>query len=94
MSGRLNLLLLFSLIVCALSVITAQNKERLAFISLQHEQAMARKMDVKWGQLELEESTWAMHSRIQQIATVALHMKLPESKDVEIVLAGKGSKQE
>jgi cell division protein FtsL len=94
MSSRLNILLLFAVIGCAICVVTAQNKERLAFISLEHEQALSRQMAVKWGQLELEQSTWAVHSRIQEIATEKLHMKLPETKDVEIVLVGKDGKQD
>ncbi|MBU6459945.1 MAG: cell division protein FtsL [Proteobacteria bacterium] len=93
MSNRLNLFLLLAVIVSAICVVSAQNKERLAFISLEQQQALTRKIEVKWGQLELEQSTWAVHSRIQAIATEKLHMKLPQSKDIQIVLAGKDGEQ-
>ena len=62
---RLNLLLLAILIACALSVVTSQHKARKLFIELQKAQKSAKQLDVEWGRLQLEQSTWAMHSRIE-----------------------------
>jgi len=82
---RLNLLLVAVLVVCALGVVTAQHKARKLFIALEQEQALAKKMDVEWGQLQLEQSTWAMHARIEKIATTHLEMRVPEPSHIQIV---------
>ena len=76
---RLNLFLLLIVIGCALSVITSQHKARKLYIELQKEEQAAKKLDVEWGQLQLEQSTWAMHSRIEQEAARRLGMQTPPS---------------
>ena len=74
---RLNLILLAILIACALSVVTSQHKARKLYVELQKEQELARQLDVEWGQLQLEQSTWAMHARIEKIASGRLMMRVP-----------------
>ena len=54
--ARLNLTLLAALIVCALSVVTSQHKARKLYVELQTQQDVARKLDVEYGQLQLEQS--------------------------------------
>jgi cell division protein FtsL len=82
---RLNLLLYFVLVACALGVVTAQHKARKLFIELQQAQKQAQQLDVEWGQLQLEQSTWAMHSRIEKIATKYLGMHVPDPSRIQIV---------
>ncbi|MEZ0231675.1 MAG: cell division protein FtsL [Methylophilaceae bacterium] len=83
---RLNLILFFVLIVTALGTITAQHKSRKLYIELQQHEDAAKQYDVEWGQLQLEQSTWAMHARIEQIASQSLHMQVPDPKRVQVVL--------
>lgn len=87
---KLNLLLVLVLVVCALGIVTAQHKARKIFIELQQEQEQAKKMEVEWGQLQLEQSTWAMHARIEKIATAYLQMQVPDTGRIQVVqpLAG------
>jgi cell division protein FtsL len=79
---RLNLLLLVVAIICALGVVTSQHKARKLFQELEGEQERARGLDVEWGQLQLELSTWATHPRIEKIAKDKLHMRAPEPAKV------------
>ncbi|MBS1154263.1 MAG: cell division protein FtsL [Proteobacteria bacterium] len=74
---RLNLFLLLVLIGCALSVVTSQHKARKFFIELQKTDQETKRLDVEWGQLQLEQSTWAMHARIEAEATRRLSMQTP-----------------
>jgi cell division protein FtsL len=46
---------------------------------------LAKGYEVEWGQLQLEQSTWAMHSRIEQVAGSALHMQVPEPARIQVV---------
>ena len=82
---RLNLILLGILVVCALSVVTSQHKARKLYVELQKEQELANQLEVEWGQLQLEQSTWAMHSRIEKIASGRLMMRVPPPSRVQVV---------
>ncbi len=74
---RLNLLLLVVALVCALSTVTANHRARKLFIEYEREQARMRDLDVEWGQLQLEQSTWAGHARIEKVARERLGMHPP-----------------
>lgn len=82
---KLNLVLVLVLVACALGMVTSQHKARKIFIDLQQEQELAKKMDVEWGQLQLEQSTWAMHARIEKIATTYLQMRVPDAAHIQVV---------
>lgn len=81
---RLNLLLLLVMIVCALGVVTSQHKARRAYIELQKAQAEAHRLEVEWGQLQLEQGTWGMHSRIDKEASSRLGMHVPDAAHVRV----------
>ena len=82
---RINLLLAIVLVLCALSVVTARHHARRAFIGLQAEQDKARNLDIEWGRLQLEQSTWAMHTHIEQVAREHLQMSVPEPKQIRML---------
>jgi len=84
--ARLNLILLALLTACALGLVTSQHQARKLFAELEREQEQAKKLDVEWGQLQLEQSTWAMHARIEKIARDRLHMSVPDAKRTQVVL--------
>ena len=68
MSSRLNSILVLVLLVCALSIVASNHRARKLFIELEREQARMHSLDVEWGQLQLEQSTWANHARVEKIA--------------------------
>lgn len=92
---RVNLILLLLVVVCALGAVTSQHKARKLFVELEKEQREAKRLDVEWGQLQLEQSTWATHARIESIASRDLRMRLPAPTRVQIMrpLAGNGSQR-
>ena len=83
--ARVNLVLLALLTACALGLVTSQHKARKLFIELEREQERAKQLDVEWGQLQLEQSTWAMHARVEKIARERLHMRVPEARHTQVV---------
>ncbi|PZP64401.1 MAG: cell division protein FtsL [Azospira oryzae] len=82
---RLNLMLFAILLACALGVVTAQHKARKLFVELEQERREAKRLDVEWGQLQLEQSTWATHARIERLASSELGMRLPLPSQVRVV---------
>jgi cell division protein FtsL len=90
---RVNLILFAFAIVCALGAVTSQHKARKLFVELQKERELAMRLDEEYGQLQLEASTWAMHGRVEKIATGRLGMRVPPPARVQIIGgAGEGEK--
>ena len=82
---RLNFILLAVLVACALALVSSQHRARKLYVELQREQELAKQLEVEWGQLQLEQSTWAMHGRIERVATSRLNMRTPGPGRVQIV---------
>jgi cell division protein FtsL len=82
---KLNLVLSGILVVCALGLVTSQHKARKLFVELQKQQEVAKQLEVEYGQLQLEQSTWAMHSRVEKIAAKTLRMRVPAAARVHLV---------
>jgi cell division protein FtsL len=74
---RLNMFLLLAVVVCALAVVTSQHRGRKLFQALEAEQDRVRQLDVEYGQLQIEMSTWATHPRVEKIASERLRMTVP-----------------
>jgi cell division protein FtsL len=87
---KLNLILFVVLIMTALGVVTSQHKARKLYIELQSHEDLTRQYDIEWGQLQLEQSTWAMHARIEQIARTYMQMQVPEPTRIQVVPPGGG----
>ena len=85
---RVNLLLLALLIACGVSLVTSRHQARKLFVDLERTRADARNFEIEYGQLQLEQSTWAMPARVEKIARTSLGMELPNAARVEIVPAG------
>jgi cell division protein FtsL len=82
---RINALLFAVLLLCALGVVTSQNEARRLFAALQDEQDRSRELEIQFGQLQLEQGTWAMQSRIEQVASKKLGMRVPDADRVRVV---------
>jgi cell division protein FtsL len=87
--AKLNLLLLAVLVACAIGLVTSQHRARKLFSDLEREQNRARELDVDYGRLQLEASTWGLHQRVERIATGTLGMRAPDPRRVRVVSRGK-----
>ncbi len=83
--AKVNLLLLIVLIVCAIGLVTSQHKARRLFSDLEREQQNGRGLDIEYGQLQLEASTWGLHSRVTKIAVSTIGMRVPDPRMTRIV---------
>jgi cell division protein FtsL len=83
--AKLNLLLLALAVACALGLVTSQHQARKKHSELEREQARTHELEIEFGQLQLEASTWSLHSRVERIAGSTLGMRAPEQQRVRIV---------
>ncbi len=82
---KLNLILFFVLIAVSLGIVTSQHKARKLYFELEQLQELAKKYETEYGQLQLEQSTWAMHSRIEELANKKLNMQVPDAKRIQVI---------
>lgn len=76
------LVLVSLLIASALGVVYAKYRSRMLFVETQRLEQELEAYDVELGQLQLEQNTWAEHSRIERLARTKLHMLLPARESV------------
>ncbi|THF61903.1 cell division protein FtsL [Pseudothauera nasutitermitis] len=86
---RLDAFFLALTVASALGVVAAQHQSRKLFSELEREQARARGLEVEWGQLQLEQSTWAAHARVERMARDTLGMRTPASGQMIVVEPGR-----
>jgi len=72
--NRATLTLLMLLLVCALSLVAAQQRARKLFISLDRAQIEERKLNQDWLRLEYEQRNLSKSARIRDVARNQLHM--------------------
>jgi len=69
---------LVSIVVAsALGVVAAQHQARKLFSELEREQSRTHELEVEWGQLQLEQSTWAALARVEVTARETLGLREP-----------------
>ena len=82
---RINFILFFVLIAVSIGVITSQHKARKLYFELEQQQDLTRKYDTEYGQLQLEQSTWAMNSRVEELAAKKLKMQVPDATRIQVI---------
>lgn len=82
-AGLLGLLAL--VMGSALAVVYSVHETRHLFAELERLDSRRDAMNVEWGRLELEQSVWATHSRVDRIARSRLHMVMPDGADTVYV---------
>jgi cell division protein FtsL len=68
--------------------VTSQHKARKLYFELELLQQESKKYDTEYGQLQLEQSTWAMHSKVEDFATKKLQMQVPDEKRIQVIFQG------
>ena len=78
--------LLFSLLLSsAILLIYSKHQSRKLFVQLQQLKVEVDALNTEWSQLQLEQSAWSGHGRIESIARERLSMVMPESDGVVFV---------
>lgn len=83
---RINFILFFALMLMAISVVTSQHKARKLYFALEQQQELTKKYETEFEQLQLEQSTWAMHSRLEEFAGKKLNMRVPDAKRIQVIV--------
>jgi len=79
------MLLVAAVLASALAVVWVRHESRKLFVTLQGLERTRDARNVEWGQLQLEQSTWATHGRIESLARKRLGMELPGGETIMLV---------
>lgn len=75
-------------VVCVLSSIAlvyTKHESRKLFVELEALSRVSDELNIEWGQLQIEQSTWATHARIEQVATDDLSLARPATSDIYVI---------
>lgn len=71
-----------AVVVSAVWVAATRHEARQLFIELESLNRERDRLQVDWSRLQLEESAWAAHPRIESLARERLSLALPDQRDV------------
>lgn len=78
-------ILLMAVMISATAIVLVSFESRLAFQELQQQLELNNDMEVTWGQLLIEQSTFGVDDRIERKASEELGMKVPDWSNVVVV---------
>jgi cell division protein FtsL len=87
-SSQSFLLVFIFAVVCVLSSIAlvyTKHESRKLFVELEELTHERDDLNIEWGQLQIEQSTWATHARIERVATDDLSLSRPETSEIYVI---------
>ena len=87
--SRQSFLLVFVFaVVCVLSSIAlvyTKHESRKLFVALEGLTHERDELNIEWGQLQIEQSTWATHARIEKVAAEQLSLARPKATEIYVI---------
>ena len=83
-------ILLLAVIASAVAVVHAHHVRRSLFVELDEVDARRDRLQVEWGRLQIERSTWASSDRIERVAAEKLNLHLSRAEATVLVAAERG----
>ena len=69
----------------AIMLVYSKHQCRKLFVELQGLKQQVVEFNTEWGQLQLEQSAWSGHGRIEQVARERLSMVMPNAEEVVFI---------
>jgi len=72
-------------VISAIALIYTKHESRKLFVELEQLTVVRDQLNIEWGQLQIEQSTWATHARIEKVATDELSLVRPKSTEIYVI---------
>lgn len=69
----------------AVGAVYLKHRTRTSFIELERLNAERDRLQIEWGQLQLEQSAWSSHAFVERVAGTRLKMVIPPPGSVRLV---------
>ena len=83
-----SLLVFVFAVVCvlgAIALVYTKHESRKLFVELEQLTQERDELNIEWGQLQIEQSTWAQHARIEQVAADDLSLVRPQATEIFVI---------
>ncbi len=81
----LNVCLVLVIVASSIGVIYSKHHNRMLYVELRQLETNRDNLNVDWGRLQLEQSTWATHGRVESAARKRLKMRNVDYAEVVII---------
>jgi cell division protein FtsL len=81
----LTLALALACVASAMAIIHTRQQSRELFVELQELSSQRDELNIEWGRLQIEQSAYATHARVERIARRDLQLERPQTSDIYIV---------
>ncbi len=81
----LTLALALACVASAMAIIHTRQESRELFVELQELSSERDALNIEWGRLQIEQSAYATHARVERIARRDLALERPQTSDIYIV---------
>jgi cell division protein FtsL len=81
----LTLIFAVVVVVSAMALVYTRHESRKLFIELEQLTTNRDELNIEWGQLQIEQSTWATHARIERVATEELALSRPGATEIFVI---------
>ena len=81
----INGLLLVAVVATGIGVVQARHHSRKLYNELQRLEADRDRLNVIWGQFQLEQAAWSEPGRVERIAREQLGMAQPASENIVLI---------
>lgn len=72
-------------VLSALAIVYTKHESRKLFVELEGLTQERDELNIEWGQLQIEQSTWATHARIERVATDDLSLIRPDTTEIYVI---------
>ena len=72
-------------VISAIALVYTKHESRKIFIELEQLTTERDELNIEWGQLQIEQSTWAAHARIERVALDELALRRPKSTEIYLI---------
>lgn len=69
----------------AAGAVYSKHRARELFVELERLNRERDRLEVEWGQLQLEQSAWSTHAFVESVAASKLRMSIPAPAAIEVV---------
>jgi cell division protein FtsL len=69
----------------ALALIYTKHESRKLFVELENLTNERDELNIEWGQLQIEQSTWATHGRIERVALEEMSLIRPQASEIYVI---------
>lgn len=78
-------LLWLATLASAAGAVYCKHRARNLFVELEALTTERDRLQIEWGQLQLEQSAWSTHAFVERVANARLKMSIPPPANVHIV---------